>query len=416
MKVFISHAFGGGDESLANTLKEDLGAAGIDGYLAEKAQRYDLLISDKIKQEIGGSGWLVAIITKRSQASASVHEEIGYALGKGVEVALMVEEGVEKSGVLVYGKEYEIFSVPKFDVHSKKVAGFIRNTPRPPPNQASLGEAVRNLLEKKRLLRPESSDFAKNAHFAGLYAGSLDDAEKPVVLFTAIPHDLGTRYDVTSPEFMEWAKSTARVEVDGQRVRVLGAELGVDIGTLLAVEKRTDPAGKNVLLYREFQSSGLHEWGTSYIFFERNDRDKVEMHLCYMAGEFWAFLASVRLFYEKIGFDAPFSILLSVRNTRSLDLGNYGNEVYDGGWEIRRRFLPAPPDPATKHDHIQLPYTFRSTREMTDERIASVTKSVAKNICNAYGQSAPACYGTDGSFSWRLWKEVSARAVWGDTR
>ena len=416
MKAFISHAFGGGDEPLANALKEDLGAAGIDGYLAEKAQRYDLLISDKIKQEIDESEWLVAIITKHSQASASVHEEIGYALGKGIRVALMVEEGVEKSGVLVYGREYEVFTVPEFGVHSKKVAGFIRNAPRPPPRQASFGEAARSLLEKRRLLRPESPDFAQNAHFAGLYAGSLGDAEKPTALFTACPHDLGTHYDVTSPEFMEWAKSTARVEVDGRRIRVLGAELGVDIGTLLAVEKRTDPAGKNVLLYREFQSGGLLEWGTSYIFFGRNDRGKVEMHLCYMAGEFWAFLASVRLFYEKIGFDAPFSILLSVRNTRSLDLGNYGNKVYDDGWDVRRRFSPAPPDPATKHDHIQLLYTFRSAREMTDERIASVTKSAAKDICNAYGQSAPACYDAGGSFSWRLWKEVSARATGVGTR
>ena len=92
MKVFISHAFGRDDEALAGVLKEDLDAAGLDGYMAERAPRYDLLLSVKIRQEIDDSGCLVAIITKRSQASASVHEEIGYALGRGVEVALMVEE------------------------------------------------------------------------------------------------------------------------------------------------------------------------------------------------------------------------------------------------------------------------------------------------------------------------------------
>ena len=281
----------------------------------------------------------------------------------------------------------------------------------PPPCRPS--PDTERLLAGRKILSPESPDFAQNARFAGLYAGSLGDGEKPAVLFTAIPHDRGARCDATAPDFMEWARSATSVEVDGRRIRMLGTKWSVDIGTLVAVESHPETAGRNVVLYREFQSGGLFEWGTSYLFFGRNDRNKVELHLCYMVGEFWAFLASARLFYKKIGFDAPFSALLSVRNTRSLDLLNIGNEVYNGGWDIRRRFSPAPPDPATMHDHIQLPYTFSSTREMTDERIASVAKRAATDVCNAYGQAAPACYGADGSFSWRLWDDIASVATRG---
>lgn len=49
MRVFITHTFGGEDEGLGVALKEDLEAAGMEGYMAEKAQRYDLLISDKMR-------------------------------------------------------------------------------------------------------------------------------------------------------------------------------------------------------------------------------------------------------------------------------------------------------------------------------------------------------------------------------
>ena len=410
MKVFITHAFGGADESLANMLKNVLGAAGIDGYLAEKAQRYDLLISDKIRQEIDESDWLVAIITKQSQASASVHEEIGYALGRGVRVALMVEEGVEKSGVLVYGREYEVFTVPEFAEHSRKVARSIADSPSPAPRRHPVGEEAKNLLRDRNILSADSANFAQNKRFGGLYSESFDYDEKPAVLFTAIPHDLGDRCDATSPEFKDWARSTGNVEVDGRRVRVPGTEQGVDVRTLCVTERHFGTTDKNVALYREFQSSGFLEWGASYIFFSRGKKGNAELHLCYVAGMFWAFLASARLFYAKIGLHAPFSVILSVRNGRAMDLLNIGDEVYDSVQDIPRWLTP---DPATRHDNIRLEYPFGSVREMTDERIASAAKRAATDICNAFGQAAPACYDENGSFSWRLWNDIATVATGG---
>lgn len=413
MKVFITHAFGGDDESFAATLKDDLEALGMDGYLAEKTKRYDLLIHNKIRQEIEESGWLVAIITERSRMSASVHEEIGYALGKGVRVALMVEKGVKEGGVLIYGQEQEVFAPQEFGASSKRVAESIRRAPSPAPRQDSLGEAARAFLEKRQLLNVESPDFAVNVHLDDLYNESLSDDAKPVVLFTACPHDFNTRHDVATQEFIEWVESTSLVEVDGRRVRILGDEPDIDMGTLRIDYKSSGGSFNNTKMYREFKSSGFLEWGTSHLFFEPNDRGKVELHLCYLIGEFWAFLASARHFYRKIGLDAPFTVLLSIRNTNALDLGNYGNEVYDDAWRLRYRPTTNPAEPATAHDHIQLAYAFGSVREMTDESIASAARNAAKDICNAYHETTPNCYDANGSFLWRLYSQVSSRVAGG---
>ena len=439
MRVFISHAFGGGDEDLAGTLKKDLAAAGLDGYMAEKEQRYDLFIGDKIRQEIGESDWLVAIITKRGHASASVHEEIGYALGRGTKVALMVEKGVDRGGVLVYGREPEVFVTHKFGAHSKKMAEFIRSSPRPAPRQSPLGKTAKNFLERRRILRHESPEFAKNEHFSRLHNPLAGDDKKPVVLFTACPGDLGCDADVTAREFSEWVETTASVRVDGRQVRVLGREPSVDIGRLLAIERYAEASTRrDVLAYREFQASGFFEFGTSHILFGRNGRKRTALHLCYAVGEFWSFLSQARLFYRKIGLDAPFTAFVSIRNSDALDLGNHGDEVLDSppygqpppapGRGRRRgpvrhvraprlshgRLPFGPGNPTTSRRNISLRHGFRSASEAADEDIARAAWEAAKHICNAYGETTPRCYDKNGSFSWGLWDSAAQEAARGD--
>ena len=408
MKVFISHAFGGDDEPLAGTLKKDLAATGITGYLAEKTQRYDLLISDKIRQEIDESDWLVAIITKRSHASASVHEEIGYALGRGVRVALMVEEGIEKNGVLVHGREHEVFSVPKFGEHSRKMARFIagssRPAPRPPP---SLGEAATALLESRNILSAESADFAQNARFAGLYNELLADDEKPTFLFTAIPHDLGD-YDVTTDEFAGWVGSVKHLEVQGRRIPVREAEQKVDIRTLRVVKRYGARRDKDVLTYRGFLSSGLFEYGTSYLFLSQNDAGKMFLYLPYMVGEFWGFVTYARSFYRKIGMKGRFTVLLSIRNSSGLALGNYGDDAANPVRMHANMPVPAPRAPLTGRRNIQISHTFASADGLGDEEIAGAVQKAARTTCNAYGVSAPKCYDSDGRFAWKLWRRITS--------
>ena len=407
MKVFISHVFGGDDEAFATALKGDLGAAGMDGYMAEKAQRYDLVIHDKIRQEIEESEWLVAVITERSQASPSVHEEIGYALGKGVRVALMVERGVKEGGVLIYGREPAVFDPHEFGAHSKKVAEAIKAAPRGTPKRHATSDETEWLLERRRLVYINSEDFAKNEHFDSMYSG-LPDAEKPAALFTACPLSLDGRYDVTDTKFVEWMKSIDRIAIGGRQLRMPGHDWAVDIGALHALAKlRSEPRDRDVLAYMEFQSTGFAEWGTSHLFFDRNGRGKMELVMCHMVGRFCAFLAYVRLFYRKIGMDAPFAALLSVKNTGALDLGNYGGEVVPCPWDVRHHFSSVRRDPATRHTNIRVSHTFNSVGEMNDDGIASAARKVAKYICNAYGETAPRCYGSDGSFLWDLYEHAS---------
>lgn len=407
MKVFISHAFGGADEPLANTLKEDLGAAGIDGYLAEKTPRYDLPIGDKIRQEIDESDWLVAVITGRSHASASVHEEVGYALGRGVKVALMVEEGVAAAGVFAYGREYARFTVLEFAERSRTMARFIADTPRPAPRPDPVDEAARRLLEGRRILSAEAADFAQNDHYGRLYNGAVPDDKKPAFLFTALPHNLGEYADVTTAEFGEWVESARHLEAQGHRIPVRETERKIDIGTLQVVQRHS-PAniGKEVLTYREFQNNGFLEYGTSHSFLGRNDQAELSMYLWYMVVEFWGFITYARSFYRKIGMKGRFTVMLSIKNSSDLALVNIGDEAADSSWTHISRLLPAPKSPRTARRNIQVSQALAPADALRDEEIADAARHAAKTVCNAYGVSAPKCYDDDGRFAWKLWGRV----------
>lgn len=80
MKAFISHTFFEAELKLAEKLQQILSHAGIDGYLAETRKAYDALIRDKIIKEIKSSDHMVAILTEETFDSASVNQELGFAL------------------------------------------------------------------------------------------------------------------------------------------------------------------------------------------------------------------------------------------------------------------------------------------------------------------------------------------------
>jgi len=124
MKVFISHNIGK-DEKIERILQLSLKKRGITGYIAQRKQEYELLIIDKIKNQIENSDYLIAIITKYGLKSASVHEEIGYAIASDVKVILMVEESVDEQGVLIHGKEAYYFNRPFFEIESDDISKYI---------------------------------------------------------------------------------------------------------------------------------------------------------------------------------------------------------------------------------------------------------------------------------------------------
>jgi len=124
MKVFISHKFVTEDQKLALTLRKVLRGKNIEGYLAESKREYELLIGEKIRKEIENSDYVVGIITKESEKSASVNQELGYALGREIPIIMMVEKDVSH-GVLTHGRETEEFTREQFEKHSINVVEYI---------------------------------------------------------------------------------------------------------------------------------------------------------------------------------------------------------------------------------------------------------------------------------------------------
>src|SRR2546425_12709866 len=143
MIVFVSHHIGR-DLRLATLLQKNLKENRIEGIIAQRKKEYELLIVEKIKHQIDSSDYLVAIITKSGLSSASVHEEIGFAIAKEIPVFLMVEKGVKERGVLIHGKEPEYFVRKKFEKHIDKIIKhMIKNGPR-----QRISSANRELKEK----------------------------------------------------------------------------------------------------------------------------------------------------------------------------------------------------------------------------------------------------------------------------
>ena len=280
--------------------------------------------------------------------------------------------------------------------------------PLPPPPHDHPSPDAERLLAGRNTLSAKAGNFAQNAHFASLYGGSLGDDEKPVFLFTAIPHNLGD-YDVTAGEFAGWVRSIGHLEVQGHRIPVRETEQEVNIGTLLVVKRypRASP-DKDILMYREFQGNGLFECGTSHLFLVRNDAAQLFLHLPYMVGEFWGFVAYARSFYRRIGMKEQFTALLSIRNSSNLALGDYGNEAADPIRMQASRPWPAPKAPTTNRRNIQLSLTFASADGLGDEEIAGAIQKTARAVCNAYGVSAPRCYDGNGQFAWKLWGRLTS--------
>ena len=165
MKIFISHPFA--DEDLALQLKKILEEHPKieEAYMAQRVKEYELLIRDKIKNQIINSDYVVAIVTRNTRESASVNQELGYAQGQSVPIITMVEEDA-KVGVLLYGQDLEKFSRPKFEKSCNDVVNYIiQHGPRNKVTKEELKELIQNVYEPcynfmKNVY--DSSDFITN--------------------------------------------------------------------------------------------------------------------------------------------------------------------------------------------------------------------------------------------------------------
>jgi nucleoside 2-deoxyribosyltransferase len=121
LSVFISHSVGPVELPIVYHLSAALSGVGATPYLAINDRQAGVQLSAKLKEHIEESDVLLAVLTARGTDSAWVHEEIGYALGKGKKVLPFVEKGVEVKGML-QGVEAYIFDTSAPDMVIEKVA------------------------------------------------------------------------------------------------------------------------------------------------------------------------------------------------------------------------------------------------------------------------------------------------------
>ena len=302
-------------------------------------------------------------------------------------------------------------------------------TPTAPPGdprRGSLSAAARRLLDKRNVLDADSADFALNRHFDLLHGGNLDGPKRPVVLFTACPHDLldhGGGGGAVPDDVARWIVSPPPVTVDGQSVPVLGTVLAAArplswddraaaARSVLAVE-RGSPAryGGDILLYRELRPSGFCEWGASGLFLGRNSRACTGLRLCHMIGEFRVFLESLAPLYARMNLDGPLIAFLSIRNSSRLVLDTYGDEDLDRPWDDTTRRPAARLDPATSCASVQSWHDFASAGAAAGGAAARAAADAAARVCSAYNEADPGCGRIGGAFAWGQWRRARENAL-----
>lgn len=102
-KVFISHSLS--DLTLVSQFKYCLEHNKVGVYLAELDPQPGQDLSDKVKEAIQQSDYLLALLTADGLRSQWVSYEIAHAEAKGKPVMPIVEEGMPVPGFLA-GKEY----------------------------------------------------------------------------------------------------------------------------------------------------------------------------------------------------------------------------------------------------------------------------------------------------------------------
>ena len=407
MQVFISHKIEG-DAEFGIQLQKSLAKEDIFGYIAELKQEYDILISEKIKGEIYKSKYLIAIITEHSLNSASVHEEIGYAIGKDIPVLLMIEESVEGEELLNFGKKHELFKKEFFSSHADKITKFIKEKEiQEPDDNVELSES----FLKKRNLELESTNFATNENTEFLWARIEENVlpnGKPYVLFSACPKKLSNIVDPISNNVAKWIGEQQMIEIkDKHQCHFIE---GVKKIKSNSISYHKNPTGdERIFKYTEFNKNGFIEQGITdpLVMEDRLHDEKIPfLHLCWFTGALWAFVKFCKKYYEEIDFKNDFEIKISIRNSQDLVLAGFGGSINETQrWEEPFSTHWSSPMPRTTEKHILLTLDSLSISKLTDEYIEYEIHEISNQISNAYGLKKSRCFNHDDTFNfkWFSW-------------
>ncbi len=257
--VFISHKFVKPDQKLALELRKELRENQIEGYLAESTREYELLIGDKICKAIDKSKFVVAILTKNSQTSASVNQELGYALGIKKPILLMIEKGVEH-GVLIHGRDPEEFSRASFSNHCKPIVEYILDKVKPNSQTPS------NILREK--VYPELYDEMMVIHenpdkFKAILINPWKNISPSVKL--KIEDDIKQLFEEFTAKLSDWNTTFSRVD---QNFTINKAKLGEIISPAFARVNLIKPDGHIILDSRTSQQPDAWIDAFKFIIFD----------------------------------------------------------------------------------------------------------------------------------------------------
>ena len=404
----MSHPFK--DEDLALTLKQILEEVKeIDeAYIAQRVKEYELLIRDKIKQQIENSDYVVALITRNTVESASVNQELGYAQGKNIPIIPLIEEDA-KIGVLIYGLDAEKFNRENYEDAFKNVREYI--VKKGPKNKTS-GKIIdsTNFLKKRKLYDAESTNFAENEH-VGLLKTQVEDELAPngksIVFFSACPKILKDMVDVNSKVFTDWLEQHQTIKIQDHSSKFLKGDKTISLDQLTYYY---DHSGQgDIYSYIDFMKNGFFEQGITRWIIHSDATQKgkfVLLNLCFLTGAYWAFLIFCKKYYEKIRYEEEFDVFLSIRNSKDLTLMGFGGKIkkdngeskwaepYDHWWDSKL--------PQTKLLNISLRLESITTKDLSDDFIEKQVRKISERISNAYGLSSSMCYNFDGTFNFGL--------------
>lgn len=133
-RVFVSHS--SKDHAIAETIKGQTGP-GVELYLAEHDHQPGHRLAAKIQSEIDRCHAVLVLVTEASQASAYVHQEIGYAIKAGKLVIPVLQQGISGQSLgLLEGTEYSTLDFTAPDLGRDIVLGRL--------NQLSQVKAIRD--------------------------------------------------------------------------------------------------------------------------------------------------------------------------------------------------------------------------------------------------------------------------------
>lgn len=123
IKTFIGYS--SRDEPYVARLCKSLDTVGANPYVAEWWLEAGRPLAEKIEKNIAVSTCLVALLSDEANRSPWVHEEIGYAMAKGIPVIPVVEDGVKIRGFLE-GLEYIAYDKYDFDETTYRIITSVR--------------------------------------------------------------------------------------------------------------------------------------------------------------------------------------------------------------------------------------------------------------------------------------------------